>query len=488
MELVSTRNSSERLEASLATLRGIAPDGGLYVPVSFPDISVLGDTLTMPYSELCAKVLGLFFGDIQDLERLTESAYAGFDDDSKAPVKKISGGEYILELWHGPTLAFKDMALSILPRLMTASMKEQDEKDVLILVATSGDTGKAALEGFCDVNRTKIIVFYPNDGVSDMQRLQMVTQEGNNTDVVAVRGNFDDAQNGVKAIFTDRDFAKKIDGKGYVLSSANSINFGRLAPQIAYYIWTYAQLVSKGEIESGEEINFVVPTGNFGNILAAYYAKKLGLPIAKLICASNKNNVLTDFFKKGEYSLNREFYKTMSPSMDILISSNLERLLFELTDRDANAVADMMLQLKENGSYAIDDKVRQALATDFYADWCDEGETMACIRNTFEKKNYLLDTHTAVAAGVYEKYQKQTNDTAKTVIVSTASPYKFPEDVLKSLGEDVTGLSAFDMAKKLSHITGTQVPQQIIELETKSIRYTKVVDKDALRDAVLEAL
>ncbi|MGI5849482.1 MAG: threonine synthase [Christensenellales bacterium] len=485
MKLVSTRNGSDAIEASLAILKGIAPDGGLYVPGSFPDIDTLGQIETQSYAVLCAKVLGLFFDDIKDLQQMTKDAYASFDDKSVAPLKKISDKEYVLELWHGPTLAFKDMALSVLPRLMTAAMN--DDKDILILVATSGDTGKAALEGFSGVDRIKIIVFYPDDGVSDMQRLQMVTQEGKNVHVVAVRGNFDDAQNGVKAIFNDKEFSKIIKNRGYVFSSANSINFGRLAPQIAYYIWAYAQLLLRKEITPGEKINFVVPTGNFGNILAAYYAKKMGLPVAKLICASNKNNILTDFFKKGEYSLNRAFYKTMSPSMDILISSNLERLLYELTGRDATAVGHMMKLLKEKGGYTIGGKARHDLEADFYADWCDEDETMAAIKDTFNSKKYLYDTHTAVAAGVYAKY-KRMGDTAKTVIVSTASPYKFPKDVLYSLGEDVRGMSGFDMAKRLSSVTGTTVPYQIDELKTKDILHTRVVDKDALRDAVLGVL
>lgn len=487
MKLVSTRNSSEQKEASLATLIGIAPDGGLYVPESFPDLNQLGEITELEYSDLAAKVLGLFFEDIQQMEQLTEQAYANFNHAEKAPIKKIDSGEYVLELWHGPTLAFKDMALSVLPRLMTAAMKKQNGKDVLILVATSGDTGKAALEGFCDVDNTKIVVFYPNDGVSDMQRLQMVTQEGSNTHVTAVNGNFDDAQNGVKAIFTDQEFAKKIDAKGYRLSSANSINFGRLAPQIAYYIWSYAQLQQRGEIEPGEKINFVVPTGNFGNILAAYYAKQMGLPIGKLICASNQNNVLTDFFNTGEYTVNRPFHKTMSPSMDILISSNLERLLFELTYRDHTAVTAMMDSLKAEGVYGINGAAKTALEKDFYADWCNEEETMQCIRNTFEQKGYLIDTHTAVAVSVYEKYKK-TGDDTKTVIVSTASPYKFPQDVLTSLGQNTDNMSAFQMAKRLSELTDTSVPEQISALENKEVRHNGVVDKDTMREAVMDVL
>lgn len=485
MILVSTRNNAQRLEASAATLAGISPEGGLYVPASFPDIETLGDFTSLSYPALCAKLLGLFYGDIKDLDALTQAAYASFDDEKVAPLKKTADNEYVLELWHGPTLAFKDMALSVLPRLMTAAM--DGGPDVLILVATSGDTGKAALEGFCDVPHTRIIVFYPDEGVSDMQRLQMVTQEGANTHVVAVRGNFDDAQNAVKAMFTDNTFAARVGEKGYSLSSANSINFGRLAPQVAYYIGTYAQLLAQGEIEKGERINFVVPTGNFGNILAAYYAMRMGLPINRLICASNKNNVLTDFFREGAYTLDRPFFKTMSPSMDILISSNLERLLFELAGRDEQAVNAMMSQLKEQGRYDIDGKARKVLEAEFYADWCDEAETMACIKKTFEEKNYLLDTHTAVAMGVYEKYKKS-GDTTKTVVVSTASPYKFPADVLSSLGVDTKGMDSFEMARHLSKLTGTPLPQQITALESKPVRHTTVKDKDALRDAVHEVL
>ncbi len=486
MKLISTRDNNEKLDATRATLKGIAPDGGLYVPSIFPRLDDIDSLKDLSYPELAADVLGLFFDDIRGLDALTNEAYSSFDDKRVAPVVKTAPGEYVLELWHGPTLAFKDMALSVLPRLMIAAM-ETGDKDVLILVATSGDTGKAALEGFRDVNRTHIVVFYPDDGVSDMQRLQMVTQEGNNTHVFAVRGNFDDAQNGVKAIFTDSAFSSTVEKQGYALSSANSINFGRLAPQIAYYFWAYCQLLSRGEIVQGERINFVVPTGNFGNILAAYYAKKMGLPVEKLICASNKNNVLTDFFRKGEYTLNREFFKTMSPSMDILISSNLERLLFELTGRDAQVVKGMMRCLRDEGAYAIDGAAKKALEDDFYADWCSEEETIACIRETFAQKGYLLDTHTAVAAGVYQKYQS-TGDKTKTVIVSTASPYKFPEDVLRSLGTDTTGMSAFDMARHLSTMTATAIPKQIAALETKDVLHDQVVGKDAMRDAVLSVL
>ncbi len=486
MELISTRGKGKALEASKATLSGIAPDGGLYVPSFFPKIDA-ADYAALGYPELTAKILGLFFEDIENLGTLTQEAYKSFDHPDIAPVVKIGESEYVMELWHGPTLAFKDMALSVLPRLMTSALKDDSGRDVLILVATSGDTGKAALEGFCDVAGTKIVVFYPNDGVSEMQRLQMVTQGGSNTKVIGIKGNFDDAQNGVKEIFADKEFADTIDKHSFRLSSANSINFGRLAPQIAYYVWAYVQLLGRGEIEKGEKINFVVPTGNFGNILAAYYAKKMGLPVGKLICASNKNNVLTDFFRQGKYTLDRQFYKTMSPSMDILISSNLERLLFELSDRDAEKVAGMMARLKTDGSYAIDDAVKNEPEEDFYADWCSEEETMAAIKSTFEDKGYLLDTHTAVAAGVYDKYKRSTERT-KTVIVSTASPYKFPADVLASLGLDTSGLGIFEMAQKLRDISGTQIPKQIEGLMTKEEIHTNVIEKSQMRQAVLESI
>lgn len=486
MKLISTRDSNQSIEASLATLIGIAPDGGLYVPANFPNIDI-SDYIGLNYPELSSKVLSLFFDDIDNMKELTRAAYSEFNHEDKAPVKKIKDNEYVMELWHGPTLAFKDMALSVLPRLMTAALKKQGGKDVLILVATSGDTGKAALEGFCDVDGTKINVFYPNAGVSSMQRLQMVTQGGSNTKVIGIDGNFDDAQNAVKEMFADPKFASQIDEKGYRLSSANSINFGRLAPQIAYYIWAYADLTRRGEIEIGEKLNFVVPTGNFGNILAAYYAKQMGLPIAKLICASNKNNVLTDFFNQGEYSLDREFYKTMSPSMDILISSNLERLLYELSGRDANTVSDMMRQLKENKGYVIDGAAKKELEKDFYAGWCSEAETMDTIKRMLLESNYLIDTHTAVAAGVYEKY-KQCGDKTKTVIVSTASPYKFPSDVLSSIGKDISGINVFEQADMLSQISNTEVPSQIRELKTKEEIHTDVVSKLQMRQAVLDDL
>ncbi len=486
MKLISTRDKNEIAAPLDAVLRGIAPDGGLDVPSSFPALGDIHALRPLCYDALSARVLSLFFEDTKDMSALTKAAYKSFDDPAVAPLKPIGKGRSVMELWHGPTLAFKDMALCVLPRLMTQAMQRQEGKDVLILVATSGDTGKAALEGFCDVPHTKIFVFYPDDGVSDMQKLQMTTQRGSNTHVAAVRGNFDDAQSGVKAIFADKSFAAKAVAKGYALSSANSINFGRLAPQIAYYVWAYVQLLNRGDIAEGENINFVVPTGNFGNILAAYYAKRMGLPIGKLICASNQNNVLTDFFRSGEYSLKRPFFKTISPSMDILISSNLERLLFELSGRDEAAVRSMMAQLKTAGRYDIGETAQRALESDFWADWCGEDETQAAIRRTFEQSGYLADTHTAVALGVYEKY-KATGDSTKTVIVSTASPYKFPADVLSSLGQEAPQ-SPFEAAKQLSEITGTAVPRQIAELESLPVRHTAAADIPGMADAVLKVL
>jgi threonine synthase len=486
MQLISTRNANETAEALSAVLRGIAPDGGLYAPAFFPSLPDLDALLPLRYEALCARVLSLFFESVPDMEALTRAAYESFDAPEVAPVKPIGEGRYALELWHGPTLAFKDMALSVLPRLMTAAMRREQGKDVLILVATSGDTGKAALEGFCDVPNTKIFVFYPDEGVSLMQKLQMTTQRGSNTHVAAVRGNFDDAQSGVKAIFADAAFAEKAAEKGFRLSSANSINFGRLAPQIAYYVWAYVQLLSRGEIAKGEKINFAVPTGNFGNILAAYYAKRMGLPVGRLICASNRNNVLTDFFRRGEYSLKRPFYKTISPSMDILISSNLERLLFELAGRDESFVRGMMAQLKAQGRYIIGGSATRALEADFWADWCSEEETMAAIRRTFEQNGYLADTHTAVALGVYGKF-RAAGDAAKTVVVSTASPYKFTADVLSALGEEAPA-SPFEAAKRLGERTHTGVPRQLAELETSPVRHHAVVDIPGMAEAVLKVL
>lgn len=486
MNVVSTRNSTVQIPALRAVLQGIAGDGGLFVPERFPrlDRAELLRTSQAGYAEVAAMVLGLYF----DVERgalleLTREAYAGFDVPEVVPMPKV-GDAHILELFHGPTLAFKDMALQVLPRLMSLALKEFGWKDdALILTATSGDTGKAALEGFRDVPRTSVFAFYPYDGVAEMQRLQMVTQKGDNVGVCAVRGNFDDAQTGVKRLFMDEDFIADMKRAGCFLSSANSINIGRLIPQIAYYCHAYAKLVESGAVRDGDEINFVVPTGNFGNILAAHYAREMGLPVRKLVCASNRNNVLTDFFNKGVYDARRDFHKTMSPSMDILVSSNLERLLFEICGRDSGTVAGWMNALRDKGKYDIPASARDALASGFYADFCTDMETGVAIRDVYEKSRYLMDPHTAVAEAVYRKYRDATADATPTVVVSTANPYKFTTDVWRSLtGENVT--DAFDAADKLTQHTGIPVPASIRGLKTAPELHTGVVDKDRLRDAV----
>ncbi|MEE1013149.1 MAG: threonine synthase, partial [Clostridia bacterium] len=411
-----------------------------------------------------------------------------FSSDKVAPVVKLGDTSYILELWHGPTCAFKDMALQILPHFMTTSMKKTGEKkEVVILVATSGDTGKAALEGFKDVPGTKIGVFYPTGGVSDMQKLQMMTQEGDNVFVSGIYGNFDDAQNGVKAIFTDSKIAEEMKTADYTLSSANSINWGRLVPQIVYYISAYCDLVESGEIQMGEKINVCVPTGNFGNILAAYYAYKMGLPIHKFICASNQNNVLTDFIRTGEYNRNREFYPTVSPSMDILISSNLERLLFDLCDEDDKKVTTMMNKLKKSGKYQLTKTLHKKVTDLFWGGCCDDYFTKVQIWKTFDETGYTLDTHTAVAADVYRQYVTETGDTTKTVIASTASPYKFNRDVLSALGED-TNADDFTLVDRLHAKSGMEIPQSLAALKDKARRFEGAIEKDAMYDLVKDVL
>ncbi len=469
---------------------GISEDGGLFVPQNFPklDLNKVLQLNKQGYEQLSAYVLSMFFEETDgDLLSLTKSAYKSFDAKSVVPTVKLTEQNYVMELYHGPTLAFKDMALQILPRLTSLFLKEhQQEEKVLVLTATSGDTGKAALEGFANVENTAIVVYFPVEGVSDIQKLQMVTQEGENTSVCGVYGNFDDAQTGVKALFADKQFVEYVKQKGYTLSSANSINFGRLIPQVAYYINTYADLVNQGKIKLGEEINFCVPTGNFGNILAGYYAKCMGLPVKKLICASNNNNVLTEFFANSEYNANREFFQTMSPSMDILISSNLERLIFEICNRNSNMVKDFMEQLNHHKKYTITAEMKEKLNC-FYAECCNEEETKATIKNTFEMHGYLMDTHTAVAQCVYEKYQKQTRDTTLTVVVSTANPYKFAGDVLCALSGEVEA-DAFVAVSKLNTLSKVRVPQAIIELNTKAVAHKDCVNKNNLKKAVEDFL
>lgn len=494
MNYTSTRNSRTEISSAEAIVQGISPEGGLFVPQGFPAISPekLRLLSEMDYISRAKEILKDYLTDFtqEELEGCITGAYGGdkFDDPAIAPLSKLSPDIYLLELWHGPTSAFKDMALQLLPHLITTSAKKTGEKrTIAILVATSGDTGKAALEGFRDVKGTKIVVFYPQDGVSHMQKLQMTTQEGENLSVYGIEGNFDDAQSGVKAIFADKDMAKTLDKQNIMLSSANSINWGRLVPQIVYYISAYCDMMAAGEIEAGEKVNVTVPTGNFGNILAAYYAKQMGLPIDKFICASNKNNVLSDFIRTGEYNRNRDFYTTASPSMDILISSNLERLLYHLYDCDTNAVSELMSQLGSQGRYKVSDKVLERLKAEFYGGYCDDEGTKETIKVTFEKFSYLLDTHTAVAVNVHNRYVKETGDNKKTIIASTASPYKFPASVLAALEPQAQG-NEIEKSARLSEITGTEIPAPLQGLDTREVRFTQVCTKQDMPAAVVRAL
>lgn len=494
MYYMSTRNSELKLKSAEAIKKGLSDDGGLFVPSEIPSLSKAEITkmIRMSYIDRAKLILKKFLTDFTaaEISDCVEGAYGtGFDSEKVAPVVKLSDGKYILELWHGPTCAFKDMALQILPRFMTCAMKKTGEnKKIVILVATSGDTGKAALEGFKDVEGTEIIVFYPGDGVSDIQKLQMITQEGANVYVAGIDGNFDDAQNGVKAIFTDEKFGEKLANSGFALSSANSINWGRLVPQIVYYISAYCDLLAANEINIGEKINVCVPTGNFGNILAAYYAKKMGLPIAKLICASNRNNVLTDFIKTGEYDKNRPFYQSVSPSMDILISSNLERLLFDICGEDDKKVKSMMDKLAKDGKYKLPKALHRKIESRFWGAYCDDYYTKVQIWKTFTQTGYTLDTHTAVAVDVYEQYVAETGDKTKTVIASTASPYKFNESVLSALGENVDGKNDFELIDMLAKKSGTTPPASLAELKNKKKRFEKVIDKSKMPELVCETL
>lgn len=492
----STRDSGVAVSSAQAITQGISADGGLFVPQSIPELTneELKALLPLSYVERAKAVLAKFLTDFtkEELDACVSGAYAPgkFDDESVAPLAEIAPGVYMLELWHGPTCAFKDMALQMLPFLLTtASRKTVGDKTIVILVATSGDTGKAALEGFKDVDGTKILVFYPQDGVSPMQKLQMTTQEGGNVGVCAIKGNFDDAQTGVKAIFTDEAVAKKLKQHGMLFSSANSINWGRLAPQIVYYISAYCDLVKEGKVTLGDPINIVVPTGNFGNILAAYYAKSMGLPVAKLICASNSNNVLTDFLKTGVYDRNRPFYATVSPSMDILISSNLERLLYDLSGRDDQKVRGYMESLAKTGRYEVDDAIKEKLGALFCAGFCDDRATKETIGETFQSRGYLCDTHTAVALHVYEQYVADTGDKTPTVIASTASPFKFSSSVLDAVAkEDVTGMDEFSKVAELSSCAKQEAPQALASLKDKAVRFKDVCTKDTMERVVLSML
>ena len=494
MSFISTRGG-DCVSASKAILQGLAPNGGLYVPVSFPKVSEerLHELVGMTYCERAAAILKLYLEDYTSAEiyAAVDAAYGAgkFDDPAVAPVKQLDGATWVLELFHGPTLAFKDMALQILPNLVTmAGRKNGETREISILTATSGDTGKAALEGFRDVPGTSCTVFYPADGVSRVQQLQMTTTGGSNTHVIAVEGNFDDAQTGVKKLFGSAEFAAEMDKRGKVLSSANSINFGRLAPQIVYYFSAYADLVKQGAVKMGDKVNFVVPTGNFGNILAGYYARCMGLPVGRLICASNRNNVLTDFFQTGEYSVKRDFYKTTSPSMDILVSSNLERLLYEAADRDGETVAGWMKQLQQDGVYAIAEEDREWMASVFSAGCADDEAAAQEIAVRFMHNHYLMDTHTAAASRVLRQYREETGDNAPTVVVSTANPYKFVADVLTAVtGRDAGDIDAFEAAAKLESLSGVPVPAQVEALRTLPVLHKQKCEHSAMAEAVFEA-
>ena len=488
----STRDDNVRVTASQAILKGLAADGGLFVPESIPSLDKSLEELSkMNYKEVAYEVMKLMLDDFteEELKSCIDRAYdSKFDTEEMTPLVKVEN-EYFLELFHGATIAFKDMALSILPHLLTTSAKKNNVKnEIVILTATSGDTGKAALAGFANVPGTKIIVFYPKNGVSPIQEKQMVTQKGDNTYVVGIEGNFDDAQTGVKTMFGDSELAKELDANGFQFSSANSINIGRLVPQVVYYVYAYTRLLANNEIKNGDRINVVVPTGNFGNILAAYYAKNMGLPIAKLICASNENKVLFDFFKTGTYDRNREFVLTSSPSMDILISSNLERLIYRIAGDDANTNKELMDSLKKDGRYTITDDMRAKLE-DFYGNYASEAETAEAIKSIYYNTGYVIDTHTAVAASVYKKYVAETSDETKTVIASTASPFKFTRSVMDAIDKaKYDKMTDFELVDELSRIANVAVPQAIEDIRTAPVLHDRVCDKTEMKAVVKDIL
>lgn len=490
----STRGDQTQYTASQAVLKGLAKDGGLFVPNRIPKLErSLAEMGELTYQDTAYEVMRHFLTDYtkEELMGCIQAAYDDkFDTSDIVPVVKKDGA-YYMELFHGSTIAFKDMALSILPHLMVrAAKKNHCEKEIVILTATSGDTGKAAMAGFADVPGTRIIVFYPKDGVSPIQEKQMVTQKGKNTTVVAIRGNFDDAQSGVKKLFSDKDLEGKMEEGGFQFSSANSINIGRLVPQVVYYVYAYAKLVKAGEIIEGEPINVSVPTGNFGNILAAYYAKQMGVPIGKLLCASNENKVLFDFFSTGTYDRNRKFILTSSPSMDILISSNLERLIYKIAHVEGNACsvdAAFMDELVKNGCYTITEAMRKELG-DFYGNFATEEETAKKIYDMFEKESYVMDTHTAVASCVYDKYVRDTNDHTKTLIASTASPYKFTGSVLRALKRPMTEKGEFELVDDLYKVSQVKIPRAVQELRTADILHTRVCDVENMKEEVCNIL
>lgn len=483
MNFRSTRGLESSIKGSEAIINGIAKDGGLYVPETFPKMyEKLIDKKIFGYEEIAVEIIYKYFNDIskESIRKAVKRAYRNRF--------KVNVNNGYLELYHGPTCAFKDAALLFLPQIMKEAKKNLGLKDdIVILTATSGDTGKAALEGFKDINGFKVLVYYPKDGVSEIQRKQMETSEGDNLKVVAIKGNFDNAQSGVKDIFNDKDLNLSIKERGITLSSANSINIGRLIPQIVYYFYSYFKLIDKGDIKRDEEINIAVPTGNFGNILAAYYAKKMGLPINKFICASNKNNVLTDFFNSGIYDKNRELYLTESPSMDILISSNLERLLFESSGRDSSEIRKLMDSLKINGVYKISEKLKSSLS-EFYGGYADEEEVYKEIKKVYVNDGYLIDTHTAVASVVKDKYKNETKDDKYILTVSTASPYKFPRSICSALGIDVEFMSDYDVLKALFLESSSEIPACLSKLQNKKELHNNLCDKDKMREALIDFL
>lgn len=487
----STRTKGNPVKASEAILKGLSEDGGLFVPERIPALDkTLRELSEMTYGQTAYEVMKLYLTDFtrEELEDCIAKAYdEKFDREDIAPLVEADGA-YYLELFHGATIAFKDMALSILPHLLTVSARKNHVKnEIVILTATSGDTGKAALSGFADVEGTRIIVFYPKNGVSPIQEKQMVTQKGQNTYVVGIHGNFDDAQSGVKNIFGDKELNAYIAERGFQFSSANSINIGRLVPQIVYYVYSYAKLFKKGNIKDGEKINVVVPTGNFGNILAAYYAKQMGLPIDRLICASNENKVLYDFFKTGAYDRNREFVLTSSPSMDILISSNLERLIYHIAGNDPEKNKELMERLKEGGIYTITEEMRAQLS-DFYGNYATEAQTAKRIQGLYRETGYVIDTHTAVASCVYEKYKEETGDKKTAVIASTASPYKFTRSVMEAIDSKYARMEDFDLADRLSELSGVKVPKAIEEIRTAKVLHDHICEKTEMKKMVMNFL
>lgn len=490
---VSTRGGAVPQDAPSVILTGLAPDGGLYVPEELPKIP-LEEIESMGgagYTAWARRVLGALLPAFSEaaLGQAIDTAYASFCDPAVAPLTPLETGTYLLELYHGPTLAFKDIALTLLPHLAVLSKQAlREARELLVLVATSGDTGKAALEGFRDVQGTRCVVFYPDEGVSPAQRLQMLTQRGENTHVFAVAGNFDDCQSGVKRLFQDQALAKRLQGLGRRLCSANSINYGRLAPQVVYYFYAYAQLLARGAVQAGQPVHFAVPTGNFGNILAADYARRMGLPVGRLLCASNRNHVLADFLTSGEYNTQRDFHTTLSPSMDILISSNLERLLFELCGRDAAQVRTWMLSLGETGRYHIGPQAMSKLSQVFRGDWADDAQTARQIRKIYQRTGRVLDPHTAVASTVLDAYRTETFDTTPCVLVATASPFKFGKDVLAALGEETYGLDDFAACERLAALTGVQVPSAIAGLPNLPVRFGQRILAGQMEEALLSIL